>query len=271
MLKKLLLYIMALVLLSCSSAPKIFTRLDTGDTMELEEMLALIKNERVIFIGEIHADEESQALQFEVVKYLFEQGKDITVAVEIFPAGRQDVLDRWIDGAMEKDDFKKEFMEIVNLPFSPYEKIFKFAKKNGVRLMGIDADTEFINDAARRGPGTVSGRLLKKYKYSDCSEYPGYAELLGFDKGIGYHERGFPFLCDGQRLRDAVMAYNIARVLKENRSMVVVLAGVAHAAKVAVPTVLQKHIQVSYKVLMSRRIEYLIQGIPDEDVADYLY
>jgi hypothetical protein len=49
----------------------------------------------------------------------------------------------------------------------------------------------------------------------------------------------------------------------------VVLTGVAHASKVALPRMLQEHIDVSYKFLIPDSVKVIIKREPDISVADY--
>ena len=74
----------------------------------------------------------------------------------------------------------------------------------------------------KKGLKAVPENFLKKIKFTDCSTDPVYEKIVNSID----HASEFPFFCDGQRLRDAVMAFNIAKAMRGNNYTVVVLAGV---------------------------------------------
>ncbi|MBI4849773.1 MAG: ChaN family lipoprotein [Nitrospirae bacterium] len=271
MLRRYFFFFILLTLCACSTVPKHFVAVDSGTDFPLEETLKQIEDERVIFVGEIHADQASQEVELQVIRHIHNMRKDLTIAVEIFPASRQDILDRWSGGYLGKKDFEDMFRGAVRLPFEAYEDIFDFARIMGIPVIGIDADKTLIANASKNGIQTVPQDLLQKIKFSDCSSNPEYAGVLGFFRERGYHQSGMPFICDGQRLRDAIMAFNISKILKDGNSTVVVLTGMMHASKIAVPLMLQKHGEVPFKTLMPARIRDMINREPDSQVADYIW
>ncbi|MBI5056857.1 MAG: ChaN family lipoprotein [Nitrospirae bacterium] len=272
MLRRYSLYFILLTLCACSTVPKHFVAVDSGTDFPLDETLKQIEDQRVIFVGELHADKASQEVEFQVIKHIHNMRKDLSIAVEIFPASRQDILDRWIGGYLGKKDFEDLFRNTVRLPFDAYEDIFDFARIMGIPVIGIDADKALIANASKNGVKTVHQELLQKIKFSDCSANPEYAGVLGYFREREYHQSGMPFLCDGQRLRDAIMAFNISKILnKDDNSTVVVLTGMMHASKIAVPHMLQKHVEVPFKSLMPAKIRDMINRDPDSQVADYIW
>ena len=80
-----------------------------------------------------------------------------------------------------------------------------------------------------------------------------------------------PHLCDAQRLRDTVMTYNVARLMVNENYTVVVLTGVIHAAKLAMPEMLKNYTTLPYKVLMPHNVSHILYGTPDLNIADYLW
>jgi len=234
-------------------------------------MLLEIEDERVIFIGEIHAKPSSHHVQLEVIKHLHESGRDVSIAIEIFPAAQQKYLNAWINDSISRDDFAKIFSSIANLPFSAYEEIFNYARQNKIAMTGIDAVRKSISDISKNGIKNVHADFLKKVKYSQCTEEPQYMEQLGFSGKRNYHETGMPHLCDGQRMRDSVMAFNLSRIVLNSQSTVVVMLGLVHASKIAVPGMLQKHTEVDYVVLMPEGIKSISNRNPALDVADYIW
>jgi uncharacterized iron-regulated protein len=259
------------ILSSCASLPEHYLDLVTHEILAFEDMLREVEDERVIFVGEIHADPESHAVQFEVIRHLHERGDDVLIAFEMFPYTEQKTLDGWINGTISRKEFMKIYRQIVNLPFHHYGKILEYARSMGIPVVGINADKTMISNVSKKGIETVSEDLLSGIKFTECTGNDEYARFLGFSEGKTYHKAKMDFLCDGQRLRDAFMAYHIANILEQEQVKVVVMVGVLHAAKVAVPGMLQNHLSVPYKVLMPERIRD-IAGTPyNMDIADYMW
>lgn len=95
--------------------------------------------------------------------------------------------------------------------------------------------------------------------------------MMGFSRGRHFHESQMAFLCDGQRLRDAHMSYHIAKILKSRDVKVVVMVGILHAIKAAVPDMLQDHLPVSYRVILPAEIQQILGTGTEAAIADYVW
>jgi uncharacterized iron-regulated protein len=267
----LLLFAACLITIGCASLPGHFISLETESVVPFEYVLEEIGNERVIFVGEMHGDRKSHTVEFEVLKYLHERGDDFVIAFEMFPHTEQTVLDKWVDGTIDERQFIGRYHRIVNMPFRTYKNILRYARSNGIPVVGINADKTLISNVSKGGIKNVSSSVLEKIKFQKCSDDDSYSRIMGFSKGKQYHKSQMDFLCDGQRLRDAHMAYHIARVLKSRDVKVVVMTGILHAIKVAVPDMLQDHLPVSYRVLMPAKVQQMIETGNEAAIADYLW
>ena len=239
--------------------------------MTLENILRQVENERVIFVGEIHASRRSHRVQLEVIRHLYEKGRDVVIAIEVIANERQDMLNRWIKGSMSGESFARFFYKESKLPFSAYESILRFAKTRGIPVVGLDANRKLIADVSKKGIKAVPEEYVRKIGFSDCSDNLEYGRLLGLSSGRQYHSVKFPYLCDGQRMRDTVMADNILNILKKGSPTVVVMAGNAHVLKPALPRILKNQTDVSYKVIVSKEVENMINKVVDSGVADYIW
>jgi uncharacterized iron-regulated protein len=239
--------------------------------MSFQEILTELEKAQVIFVGEMHGIASSHRVELEVIRHLHLSGKKVAVALEMFPDNKQVILDRWADGTLNEKYFRKAYFETWRIPYRYYSAIFAYAKREHIPLFGVNADDTYINRVSKTGLAEVPEDLLKSLKFTSCLEDPEYSRLLGLFGKREYHTSGLPFLCDGQRLRDAVMAYNIFTILERQDFTVVVLAGAAHAVKAAVPGTLQKHREVSYRVLLPREFTTLLKREPDTTMADYIW
>ena len=253
--------------MGCASLPTDYLELDNHKALSLDSILNKISNERVIFIGEIHGTASIHLLQLEIIKRLRQSGKELVVALEAFPYTRQEILNKWIDGSINRHDFEQSYSTNWSIPFEYYEGIFDYAKEQHIPLVAINAEDVVILEVSKKGLKAVPEDFLRKIQFTDCSADTAYKEIVNSI----YHASEFPFFCDGQRLRDAVMAFNIANAMRGNNYTVVVLAGVAHSSKIAVPRMLESHIGATYTVLLPEEVKYFIKRDPDKNIADYIW
>lgn len=251
----------------CASLPTHYLSLDNDASANLDEVLKKIGNERLIFVGEVHGTASIHLLELKIIKYLHESGKQVIIALEAFPSHRQETLNQWIGGSLSEYDFERAYEKIWAVPYEYYQGILEYARDQSIPLVAINADNAMIEGVAKHGLHVVSQDFLREIKFTDCSTDAQYEEILGKT----YHAAEFPFLCNGQRLRDAIMAYNIAKAMRENIYTVVVLVGVAHALKVAVPRMLQNHADVGYTVLVPEAVKRIIRRPPDKNIADFTW
>jgi len=266
--KRLFFFCAIIFFTGCASLPTDYVKLDNQETLSLDAVMEKISKERVIFIGEIHGTASIHLLQLEIIKRLRERGKELVIALEAFPDTRQGILNKWIAGSLDKGAFEQAYSAYWSIPFEYYEGIFDYAKEQHIPLVAMNAEDTIIREASKKGLQTVSADFLKKIQFTDCSTDPAYKGLVN---SISIHASGFQFFCDGQRLRDTVMAFNISNAMAGNNYTVVVLAGVAHSSKMAVPRILENNTGATSTVLLPEEVKYFIKRTPDRNIADYIW
>jgi uncharacterized iron-regulated protein len=256
-----------LFILGCGSLPSHYVSLDTQMPSGLDEVFRKIEENRVIFIGEIHGTPSIHRLQLEIIRRLHEGGRPVSIAMEAFPSEMQHIFDKWTEGVLNENDFQRVYKETWTVPYDYYREILLYARAQKIPLIAINADNALIGSVSKNGLGAVSEDLLKEVGFTACTTDPAYEKIVGKT----YHAAEFPFLCDGQRLRDSFMAYNISKALKKDNNAVIVLAGATHAMKPAVPHLLSNLTRVGYKVLLPASIQRVIKRPPDINIADFIW
>ncbi len=232
----------------------------------LDQILLRVGNGGVILIGEGHGEKEDHLVQFEVIKRLHEKGMDVAIALEMFPSSAQEALNQWVKGAMSEDDFRNNYYRYWTVPYRYYSRIFEYARQQRIPLVGINGNEAQISSVARTGPDILPPEFRKAIRFIPCAKAPEYEETIVFFEGRITHNAKLPFLCDAQRLRDTLMAYNIVDIYERRRFTIVVLAGATHALKSAIPGILLKTYNVDSVSLMSGDFtELLPQGIGKSD------
>jgi uncharacterized iron-regulated protein len=270
--KRLFLPLILLALWGCATLPEHYLSVETGQPLRFSEILSRVENKRVVFVGERHNSRSDHLVQLEVIRYLHENGQKVAIALEMFPAEMQGVLDGWNEGSLNEEGFERAYYRAWNEPFSYYEDIFEYARNEKIPLIGINGIAGQIEHIAMMGLQAVPGDTLKKMAYVPCAEQPEYRRMIAlFFKYGTPHAADLPFFCDAQRFRDTVMAYSIAAALKKDVDVVVVLAGSAHLLKAAVPGIMRRYTDASFVVLMSGAFGPLIRVMPENETADYLW
>jgi uncharacterized iron-regulated protein len=251
----------------CASLPTHYVFLDQQRSADFKTLLAGIQDKRVIFIGEIHGTPSIHLLQLEIIKHLHQSGKKVAVALEAFPGSKQEIFNRWIGKELDEYAFERLYRETWTVPYEYYKEMLEYARDEHIPLIAINADNALIGAVSKNGLREISQDFLQEIKFTECATDVRYKEII--DKT--YHAAAFPFLCDGQRLRDAIMAFNIAQAVRGSDFTLVVIAGATHVMKIAVPQMLQSHIAVSSTVLLPGTISRVIRRTPDKDIADYIW
>ena len=150
----------------CASLPTNYVELDDQTPLSLDAVLGKIAEKQVIFIGEIHGTSSIHLLQSEVIKHIKQSGKEVVVALEAFPFTRQEILNKWIGGSLNKYDFQQAYEAIWSIPFHYYERIFDYAREQHIPLLAINAEDTMIRDVSRKGLQVVPEDFLRKIRYT---------------------------------------------------------------------------------------------------------
>lgn len=255
----------------CATLPEHYVSLQDQRVSSLEEILHQIKDEKVIFLGERHEITEDHLVQLEVVRLLHEDGKNVVIALEMFPAEAQSILNKWVGGEISENDFKSAYYSTWSVSYENYSNIFEYARQVRIPLAGINGPEVLINNVAKTGIENLPRDFRKAVKVPSCSQLPEYSRMINFFEKRIAHGSKMPFFCEAQLLRDSLMAYHIAGVLGRGNFTVVALVGATHALKMAVPKILINNYNVKSAVLMSKQFVDIISPELKGDIADYIW
>jgi len=256
---------------ACASVPSAYNDTATGNRVDFQRLAGAIGDRRVIFIGEAHDSPRDHAVQLAVIRWLVESGRDVTVALEMFTPPDQEVLNAWVGGGLDEFQFQKRYAARWEMPYENYRDIFLYARRKGIPLYGINADRRLVAALARDEVRNVPAEVLDMLRFTPCVQAPDYAAAIGMAGVSSRHEKGMSNLCDAERYRDSMLAYNVSRILASRRGTVVVLLGIGHAMKQAVPTLLAGHTDTPYVVLLPEEVRMLSGHEPGPGTADFTW
>jgi uncharacterized iron-regulated protein len=218
----------------------------------MSEVLADLKKNRIVLVGEHHSNRQHHMAQLAVIKALKEIGLRVAIGLEMFRNESQSALDQWISGEIDDKRFEKIYYDNWNFPWQAYHKIFEYARNHQIPLIGLNVPREITRQVSRNGFKSLSPQ--QKGKISDVScivdqEYMNYIrKAFG---GHGHGQLNFIYFCEAQLVWDSAMAVYTLDYLKKNPdSIVVILSGAGHAQKGAVPRQIRLRSNLPYAVIL---------------------
>ncbi|MCP5008103.1 MAG: PDZ domain-containing protein [Planctomycetes bacterium] len=234
----------------------------TDITISEEELINLIKDYRIVFVGETHDNYQAHQVQLKIVKGLFDaSGGNIVVGMEMFQRRSQEKLDAFISGKMDEKQFIKEaWLPDWGYDYDYYKEIFDFLKTNGIKLIALNANDELREKINKKGLENLSDEEKKELPQIDLTDEYHRKRI----KSI-YDVHGISTLDDFEKfyriqcLWDETMADTAANYLKSSkgkRKQLIVLAGKGHIRYgFGIPKRLFRRLKASYCTILPIEIE----------------
>ena len=215
--------------------------LNLGKETSMSNAIGLLKQNRIILVGEHHSNKKHHEAQRDVIRTLKEAGMQVAIGLEMFRSDSQQALDRWINGDIGEEKFQQIYYDNWNYPWSAYRMIFDYAREEKIPLVGLNVSRNITRQVSQHGFGSLTA--TQKGKLSDVSCRVDKAYMDYIRNAFGAHAHGnldFNYFCEAQLVWDNVMAINALNYLKKYPdAVVVVLTGMGHAQKGAVPRRIQ--------------------------------
>lgn len=212
----------------------------TDEFITTDELVHRLDNTSILFIGEEHTNIEFHRVQASVIRALHETGRQVLIALEMFPYTQQRDLDRWTRGQYDEAEFLEaaDWYKYWGYHWDYYADIFRYARDNRIRMFGVNAPREVIKTVRTEGFEGLSKNDLEHIPTTVDTDSPEHRRvyLAYFDDGDDLHTELPPEQLDGmvraQATWDAVMGWNSLQALRRNggpNAIVVVLIGAGHA------------------------------------------
>lgn len=208
-----------------------------GRTLTLAEAVPILRANRVVLVGEEHTHPGHHRAQLEVIRALADAGATIAIGLEMFRRDSQPELDRWVAGGIPVGAFERIYLANWGYPWEAYRAIFEFARDRRIPMLGLNVPPEVTRQVARGGFQSLSEAERGALSEVTCSVDEEYMRFIRRAFGAHAHGHGnFTFFCEAQMIWDAAMAVHALDYLRAHPgTTVVILAGVGHAQKGAVP------------------------------------
>lgn len=245
----------------------------TGLKMTVDAAMSIASSSRLVCIGETHDNYNAQRVALVVLRDLYYRnpGK-VAIGMEMFREPQQEVLDRWVRGAIpDETEFLRQAKwygsEGWGYDFAYYREILQFAREKGIDVIALNPSKELETTVSRSGLDNLAPALRAKLPVLGEVD-PIQRKVL---KGIfGGHASSSEERLDAfirtQMLWEETMAERIARYLESPRGegkRVVTLTGGWHVKYgFGLPKKVVRRIPVPYTIILPEEL-----GPPDNPDA----
>ncbi|MDJ0987429.1 MAG: ChaN family lipoprotein [Desulfobacterales bacterium] len=243
-----------------------------GMDLTLAEAVADLKKNRIVLVGEHHSKVQHHRAQLAVIRALKEAGVEVAIGLEMFRHESQLELDRWVSGKIDTKSFEKIYYDNWNFPWQAYSMIFEYARENQIPMIGLNVPREITRKVSRDGFKSLTPEQKGQLAEVSCvvdQQYMNYIrQAFG---GHGHGQLNFIYFCEAQMVWDTAFAvYSLNYLEKNPNAVVVLLTGVGHAQKGAVPRQIQLRSKLPHTVILPEVAGGIDKQTISSNEADYI-
>ena len=260
---------LALLLTGCAGPgmPPVVERGEGGTRLR-----EVVRSADVVFIGEVHNRPAHHRLQLDIIKSLHRDGVPLAIGLEMFDVESQGVLNLWVRGQLALFDFVDRYRQNWSIDWSAYDETLLYARNNGIPLVALNVPDDIIAKISHDGFESLQPKDMSRLPPGvNASMADSYRDFLR--AAYAAHPMGvqaFAGFCDAQGVRNSTMALQIAAWLARHPgTTMVVITGVGHAMRRAVPAVLAGVAPLRSSVIIPLTNGALPSGVDAQD-ADFL-
>ncbi len=248
----------------------------TGNVISFDELIAKLSDVSVVYVGEMHTSQEDHKVQLTVMQKLSQVGRCVELAMEMFPAEAQPVLDLYLRGQMTEEDFLKEvrWEEVWGFPYPLYRGLIDWQKEKHMPVLGLNAPIEVVRKIGRNGLDSLTpderSRVAREFHLDDP------ANRLRIRNEYTVHEKGaikdFESFFEAQLAWEETMAQTLAERLEQTagKCKIVVAIGQGHINdRLGVPYLTRLRKPNEYRTIAPVPIDYPFSTL-DRNLADYV-
>jgi uncharacterized iron-regulated protein len=241
--------------------------------VSLGEILDDLKKDRFILVGEHHSDEWHHLAQLMVIKALHDSGVKVAVGMEMFRRDTQKDLDRWVSGELGDEAFQRLYYENWDFPWPMYSMIFHYVRENRIPLIGLNVPHEITRQVAREGFESLTNKQKGELPDVTCRVDRQYMDYIR--RAYGAHAHGnmnLTYFCEAQLVWDKAMAIHALDYIRQNPGRIMVLlTGVGHAWKWAIPTQIRERSDLPLAVMVPEVPGNVEPATINSEEADYIF
>jgi uncharacterized iron-regulated protein len=195
------------------------------------EVVARAADARIVLLGEDHDRPEHHWWELQMLAALNGRRADMVIGFEMFPRSVQGVLDRWVAGELDEEQFllQTRWDDVWGIPARVYMPLFQFARMNRLPMVALNVARSLIGKVGQEGWEAIP--LAEREGLSDPAPPAAqYAEKLAevyrmhVDEGgmDGGNEEGLKHFIQAQLVWDRAFAEGLSSAAKAHPDALVV-------------------------------------------------
>ena len=181
-----------------------------GATVAANEMLSVLMEHQVVFIGEQHDDPLAHQWELYIWEALAEDGR--ALALEMFETDVQGLLDSYLAGEVSEEEFLEGSRPWGNYT-ADYAPLVEVARERGLPVIAANVPRRYAAMVASGGWQAISDEPFFQELQVDSSSTFYRNAFMETMEAVGDQMHGMPVSMDdlyrAQLLKDAVMASSI--------------------------------------------------------------
>jgi uncharacterized iron-regulated protein len=184
-----------------------------GKEVKYTDMVSGLTRAEVVFFGELHNNPIAHWLELETANSLYESNGNLVLALEMFEADDQIVLNEFVNGTIEENHLMSEAKVWDNYK-TDYKPLMDFAKAKKLKIVASNIPRRYANLVYKKGLTALDS--LSPEAQSWIAPLPievdleqrGYKDMVSQMKGHGGSPEN---LAISQAVKDATMAHFILK------------------------------------------------------------
>lgn len=130
-------------------------------TVSAADTLRDAASQDVVLLGEYHTSADGHRWQLQTLAALHLLHPDMIIGFESFPRRLQPVLDRWVAGQLDEDEFltQTEWPKIWGYSATFYMPMFEFARINHIPMVALNVDKTLPSAVSKSGWDAVPASM----------------------------------------------------------------------------------------------------------------
>lgn len=194
----------------------------TGKDVSIKSMAKQLAKSDVVFFGEKHDDPIIHSVQHKLLPLLQKNKKKLIVSFEMFERDVQPIIDRYLAGEIDKDEFLRSSRPWGNYE-TDYQPLIEYAREHALPALAANIPREYASKVVRNGTEFLEtlSDAEKGYIAAEITAIPGsyrdnFLQTMNLmtDHGMPGDQNVMDRLFYAQCMKDDTMAESIVRALK---------------------------------------------------------
>ena len=252
----------------------------TGERIRDEELFAVLRTKRVVYVGERHDQPTDHGVQYAILPRLHGDEPSLAIGMEMFQIPFQQPLDDWSAGRIDETVLRREteYDQRWGFDYGLLRPVLEYARNRGIEVVALNAPREVVYLVARDGldsldPQTRAG--LPELDLDDAAHRAMFDEE--FDVGEHAAEATVDQYYQAQVVWDETMGARVAETLDRagGPAKMIVFAGRVHVKRgLGIPSRAAKRGAEPYAVVIPvtrKELQEELQRPPEERSADFFW